>query len=528
MHKVMSAVDAVERIQNGMTVGVCGTGPVLEPDLVLHALEARFLETGLPRDLTVFCSHVTGDRLDNGGLSSFSHEGMLSRVIGSSFSKHRHPRLLEMIRNEACEAYTVGMGTLTRLLHAIGTGQPGFLTTVGLGAFVDPRVEGGRMNKRSTRPPVRVVEFEGKEFLYYPSMPIDVAIIRATTADENGYLTFEEEPNRLSVIHFATAAKASGGIVIAQVKRLARAGSLDPQMVRVPGALVDCIVVNPAQRQISPTMADPLEGWNPYFTGAVKAPLHDIPPIKGVVTRAILRRAALELHDGDVINLGVGVPTGLPGIALEEGVLDRLVFTNEHGVFGGLMASAFGKSFIYAYNADALMDAEFQFGFYEGGGLDIALLGIGEMDAEGNINVSKFGKELTGPGGFSSITDTTPKLVFCGSLTAGGLEVAVENGVMRIVQEGRFRKFVPKVEQITLNAARAHAKGQEVLYVTERAVFRLTAEGPELVEIAPGIDLERDVLANIGFPMRVSSTLSLMNPLIFHQTPLGIAEKFTA
>ena len=526
MSKVMSVAQAVSFIENGMTVGVCGTGPVLEPDLILGALEARFLETGTPRDLTVFSSHLPGDRMDDGGLSCFSHDGMLIRIISSSFSRHRHPRLLEMIRNEVCEGYIVGMGTLTRLLHATGTGQPGYLTTVGLGTFVDPRVEGGRMNKRSVAPPVRVVEFDCKEYLYYPSIPINAAIIRATTADENGYCTFEEETNRLSAVHLATAAKASRGIVIAQVKRLARAGSLNPQAVCIPGPLVDCVVVHSRQRQLSTTMADPLEGWNPYFTGTVKAPLHDIPPIIGTIPRIILRRSALELRDGDVINLGVGVPTGLPGIALEEGILDRLVFTNEHGVFGGLMASAFGKSFVYAYNPDAIMDAEFQFGFYESGGLNIALLGIGELDVEGNINVSKFGQELTGPGGFNSITDITPRLVFCSSLTAGGLEVEVTDGTMRIVKEGRFKKFVPRVEQITLNAKHAYAKGQKVLYITERAVFRLCAEGPELVEIAPGIDLDRDVLSNIGFPVRVSPNLKPMDPRIFAPEPLGLKSLF--
>ena len=526
MSKVMNVTDAVKHIKDGMTLGVCGTGPALEPDLVLQALEDYFQETGSPRNLTLFCSHTPSDRLKEGGYNCFCHKGMVTRVIGSSFNKHRHPKLLEMFKNEELEGYTVGMGTLTRLLGAIATGQPGLLTTVGLGTFMDPRVEGGCMNKRSTNPPVKLVQFEDKEYLFYPSMPIDVAIIRGTTADENGYISFEEEPNRISALDLAAATRASGGFVIAQVKYIARARTLDPQKVRIPGPLVDAVVVHPTQTQVTPGMANPLEGWNPYLVGALKMPLNDVPPIKEVISRTILRRSILELRNGDVINLGVGIPTGLPVIALEEGILDHLIFTNEHGVFGGLMASAFGKSFVTAFNPDALMGAGFQFGFYEGGGLNIALLGIGELDAEGNINVSKFATEWTGPGGFNSITDTTPNLVFCGSLTTGGLEVAVDNGKLRIVKEGQFRKFVPKVEQITLNAKRAHAKGQRVLYVTERAVFQLTSDGLELIEIAPGIDLERDIQANIGFSLRISQNLKLMDARIFTSSLLGVIHGF--
>ena len=520
--KICSVEDALSRIKDGATVLVGGTGPVLEADFVLDALEKRFLSQGHPRGLTVVSPMLPGDKSGKGGLNCFAHEGMIKKIIGATFSVFRHPRLIELVRAGACEGYTIAMGTMVQMLSAIAARKPGVFTKVGIGTFLDPRVEGGCMNEKSTAPPVRLQRLDGEEYLYYKTFPIDVAIIRATTADENGYLSFEEEPNTLGMLELAGAAKASGGIVIAQVKRVARANSLDPKLVRVPGPLVDAVVVHPQQTQLSSQMADPMEGWNPFLTGALKAPLQNLPRLEGAIERAMMRRAALELRLGDVINTGAGVATQLPRIALEEGILEKVVFTNEHGIFGGLMATALGGSFVPALNADAIMDSAFQFGFYEGGGLNVTFLGIGQIDAEGNVNVSKFAREWNGPGGFNSITENTPRLVFCGSLTSGGLKVEVADGCMRIVQEGRFRKFVPKVEQITLNAKRAYAKGQSVLYITERAVFELGADGPELIEVAPGIDPDRDVRPLVGFPLKVSETLRTMDARILSDAALGL------
>ena len=526
--KVYSVADAVARIKDGASVAVGGTGPAMEPDLILDALEKRFLAEGHPRDLTVIAPMSPGDRPGKGGLNCFAHEGMIAKLIGASFSMYRYPQLLELVRAGACEGYTLGMGTMVQLLTAIAARRPGLFTTVGIGSFLDPRVEGGCMNARSTKPPVRLETLDGKEYLYHPAFPIDVAIIRGTTADENGYLSFEEEPNSLGMLELAAAAKASGGMVIAQVKRLARANSLDPKLVRVPGPLVDVIVVHPRQTQVSAEMADPLNGWNPFLAGSLKAPLNNLPRLEGAAERAMMRRAVLELRPGDVVNLGAGVAAQLPRIALEEGILDRVVFTNEHGIFGGLMATALGGSFVPALNADAIMDSSFQFAFYEGGGLDITFLGVGQIDAEGNVNVSKFAREWNGPGGFNSIIEHTPRLVFCGSLTSGGLKLEVSGGRMRIAEEGRFRKWVPKVEQITLNAKRAYARGQSVLYITERAVFKLGTQGPELIEIAPGIDPERDVRPLVGFPLRVSESLRTMDARILGDAVLGIVSDFNA
>jgi acyl CoA:acetate/3-ketoacid CoA transferase len=524
--KVLKAEEAVALIPDGATVCVSGTGPVLEPDLLLKMLEERFLGEGSPRGLTLVTPMLPGDRAGVGGMNSFAHSGMLARLIGASFAKARHPRLLDMLRSGEVEGYMVGMGSMIELLTAIGSGKPGLFTTVGLGTFLDPRREGGALNDRSTKPPVRVEEIDGREYLFYPAFPITHAIIRGTTADEKGYISFEEETNTLGAVEIAMACKASGGTVIVQVKRLARGGSLDPRLVRIPGPLIDVVVVHPHQTQLSPAMADPLAGWNPFLAGALKHPLKGLPTVKKGSDRVILRRAAMALQPRDVVNLGAGVATRLALVALEEGILDSVTFTNEHGIFGGIMATALGGSFVPALNADAIMDSVFQFNFYDGGGLDITFLGIGEVDARGDLNVSRFGEEINGSGGFNNITDRTKRIVFCGTFTSGGLKVEVEGGRVRIAQEGRFRKFVPQVEQVTFNAAHAIEKGQTVLYITERAVMRLTRDGPELVEMAPGIDLDREIKAQVGFDLRVAPDLRPMASPIFNDGPMDLAQTF--
>ncbi|MBO4168650.1 acyl CoA:acetate/3-ketoacid CoA transferase [Cereibacter azotoformans] len=523
MSKIMSATDAIALIPDGCTLGVTGTGPALEPDLLLATLEQRFLTEGRPGALSLFLPMLPGDRKGEGGLNSFAHKGMMRQVMGASFSRARHPAFLDIMETGEVEGYITGMGTMIQILTATGSGKPGVVTKVGLGTFIDPRHGGGAMNAASVSPPVRLIEIEGEEMLFYPAQKIDVALIRGTTADENGYVSFEEETNTLGAVEMALACKASGGTVIVQVKRVARAGSLDPRTVRIPGPLIDAIVVHPAQTQLSPMMADPAHGWNPFLAGALKRPLDDIRPLPLSAEKALLRRAALELREGDVINLGAGVATRLPIVALEEGILDRVTFTNEHGIFGGLMATAVGGSFVPAFNADAIMDSVFQFNFYDGGGLDVTFLGIGQVDGSGNLNVSRFGAEVNGPGGFINITSKTRRIVFCGTLTSGGLRSRIDEGRLRIEQEGRFGKFVPRVEEVTFNAAEARARGQEVLYITDRAVFRLGETGPELIEIAPGIDLDRDIRSRVGFELAVSPRLSVMAEALFREPLLGLA-----
>jgi len=525
MSKRCDVTEAIGRIHDGATIVIGGTGVAQEPDLLLSALEKRFLDTGHPRDLTVLTPMLPGDALGEGGLNTIAHEGLLKRIIGASFSRPRHEKLLDLIRDEKCEGYIIGMGTMVQLMTAAGSGKPGVFTKAGIGSFMDPREQrgGGAMNTRSTTLPVEVMEIGGEDWLFYPAIHPDVALIRGTTADEAGYVSMEEETNTLGMVEYALGTKNSGGRVIVQVKREARGGSLDPRTVRIPGPLIDDVVVHPHQTQLTRSMLDPLSGWNPFLAGALKAPTSDFPPIEPGSKRILLRRAALELQPGDVVNLGAGAATHLPRILHEEGCEDRVIFTNEHGIFGGLMGTVLGGSFVPALNADAIMDSGFQFNFYDGGGLAVAFLGIGEVDAKGNLNVSRFGAEINGPGGFNNIIEKTPRIVFCGTLTAGGLGVSVTEGRIVIEKEGRFSKFVKAVEQVTFNGPRAHRRGQSVKYVTERAVFELREEGPFLTEIAPGINIETQISPYVGFPLRIADDLREMPAAVFDAEPLDLA-----
>jgi acyl CoA:acetate/3-ketoacid CoA transferase len=524
--RFLSAEEAVTLIPNGATVAIGGTGAVLEPDVVLAALERRFLQTGEPRDLVNINPMCPSDRPGEGGLNVLAHEGMLRRIIAGSFLAKRHPGLIRMILENRIEAYNFPMGTLIQWFTAVGSGKPGVFTPVGIGTYVDPRVEGGRLNARTTANLSEVVTLQGQEYLFYPAFPIDVAILRGTTADQHGNISLEEEPNSLGVADIALAARNSGGKIIVQVKRVARRGSLDPRLVRIPAPLVDAVVVNPAQTQLTPTTTDPQRGYNPALCGDMKAPLDDIAPLPLDGRKVILRRAARELRRGDVVNLGAGIATHLPLVALEEGVLDRVTFTNEHGIFGGLMGTAIGTTFVVALNAEAIMDSTFQFNYYDGGGLDITFLGVGQLDGAGNNNVSRFADDIPGCGGFHDITDRARRIVFCTFFTAGGLKVDVAGGQLKILHEGKHPKLVERVQQLTFNAARAFAKGQEVVYVTERAVFRLAAEGLTLTEVAPGVDVERDIRPRMQCPLRMAREVRPMEAALFKPEPLGLSARF--
>jgi acyl CoA:acetate/3-ketoacid CoA transferase len=520
----LSADEAVRLIPSGATVTIGGTGAVLEPDLILAALERRFMQTGTPRDLISINPMCPSDRPGEGGLNVLAHDGMLKRIIGGSYLARRHPGLIRMIREDRVEAYNLPMGTLVQWFTAVGAGKPGVLTQIGIGSFVDPRVEGGRMNARTTENLAEVLTLRGEEYLFYPTFPVDVAIIRGTTADQHGNISMEEEPNTLGMADLAMAVRNSGGKVIVQVKRLAKRGSLDPRLVRVPAPLVDVVVVNPRQTQLTPTTVGGQQGYNPALSGEMKVPFDSIPPLPLDGKKVILRRAARELRRGDVVNLGAGLATELPIVALEEGILEQVTFTNEHGIFGGLMGTAIKTTFVVALNAEAIMDSTFQFNFYDGGGLDVTFLGVGQLDAAGNNNVSRFGDDIPGCGGFHDITERARRIVFCTFFTAGGLQVEVRDGQLKILREGKYPKLVEHVEQLTFNAARAFAKGQEVLYVTERAVFRLTADGLTLVEVAPGIDVERDIRAHMMCPLRVAPDVRSMEATLFLPNPIGLAK----
>lgn len=447
------------------------------------------------------------------GINRLARPGLLKRAIGSHYG--HNPDLMEMIAGNGIEAFGIPGGVLSLLYREIAGGRPGLLTAVGLGTYVDPRVEGGRLNERTDGAIAEVVELRGREWLFFPSFPIDVGLIRATTADTNGNLTMEDEAGLADNLALASAVHNSGGLMIAEVKRIAEAGSLPPKDVRVPGVLVDAVVVEPHQEQTAATV------YSPYLAGLLRVPAAAVPPLPAGPRKLVARRAAMELEPGDVVNLGFGMATGVAAVLSEEGCYDEVVFSIEQGMIGGVPGTGLDSG--TAINAHAMIDEGAQFDLYDGGMLDVCCVSFGEVDVAGNVNVSKLAGRAVGPGGFINITQNASKVVFCGTLTGGDLEVAVTEAGPEILREGRYPKFVSSVGQITFSAREVLGSGREIMYVTERAVFRMTPEGLELIEIAPGIDLERDVLAQMAFRPRVSSELSRMSERLYLARRMGLA-----
>ena len=503
--KVVSAAEAVAIIRSGDMVATSGFVGVGTPEAILMALEKRFLESGEPRDLGLLFAAAPGDGRD-AGLNRLAHDGLIRRAVGGHWSLV--PKLGRMAAEGRIEAWNLPLGCISQLFREIGGRRPGLVSRVGLGTFVDPRQGGGRLNARSTDELVRVIEIGGRERLLYAAFPVNVAIIRGTTADPDGNVSMEREALLLDNLAIATAAKASNGFVIAQVERLAAAGALPAKQVTVPGVLVDCVVVAEPEhhRQTYAT------AFSAAFSGQLRVPLDRLPPLGLDERKTIARRCAMELPMGGVVNLGIGMPEAVAAVAREEGLLDQVTLTAEPGIIGGLPQG--GLDFGAAINPSAIIAQNQQFDFYDGGGLDLAVLGMAQVDGAGNVNVSRFGGRFAGAGGFINITQNARTLVFAGTFTAGGLDVEVGDGRLRIVREGRSPKFVGAVEEITFNGRLAAAEGQSVRYVTERCVLVLTPEGLELAEIAPGVDLERDILAHMAFRPLIRAPRT-MDPRLF-------------
>ncbi len=519
--KLISVEQAVSLIKDNDKIVVGGFVGSGHPEGITSALEQRFLQEAHPRDLELYFVAGQGDARTR-GLNHFGHEGMVKKAVGGHWGLA--PKLGKLALDNKIEAYNLPQGVISHMFRDIAAGKPGTITHVGLQTYVDPRIEGGKVNTKTTKDVVEVVNFDDQEYLRYKHFDIDVCLIRGTTADEFGNISMEQEVATLDALSQAMATKKRGGIVICQVMRLARGGGINQLFVQIPGILVDYVVLIDMIKEPHLHMQTFQEQYCPYYSGQVEFPEDSLfTPMASGIRKIIARRSLLELMPlgNCTVNLGIGMPEGIANIAREENVRDKMTLTVESGPIGGLPAS--GLSFGAAYSPSCVLPQPSQFDFYDGGGLDIAFLGAGEIDREGNVNVSKFGPKFAGCGGFINITQNARRVVFCTTFTADGLKTEQKDGRLVITSEGKTNKFVDKVQQVTFSGKYALAKGTEVTYVTERGVFKLTPEGLKLIEVAPGIDLQKDILENMAFEPIIADSLKLMDPGVFAEGKMNIS-----
>ncbi len=504
--KIIDVSEVAGMIKNGASIVTAGFVGCAHPEYLTETIGNHYLKTGEPKDLTLIYAAGQGDG-EHRGLNHFAHEGMVSRVIGGHWGLA--PSLGKLTLSNKIEAYNFPQGVICHLFREIAAGNPGRITKVGLHTFIDPRFGGGKLNNKTKQDLVEIIEVDGEEMLFYKAFPLDIALLRGTYSDSYGNISFEREVISGEVLSIAMAVKNKGGKVIVQVEEMVDDYSRDPKSIQIPGIFVDAIVLSNSGNHSQTYATD----FNDKYTKQGNISSIQLPQLPKGPRRYISKRAFQEIPDGAVVNLGIGLPEGVAQIAMEEGALEKMTLTVEAGPIGGVPAS--GLNFGASTFPHAIIDQPYMFDFYDGGGLDIAFLGMAETDRNGNVNVSKFTGRIAGAGGFINITQNTSTVIFVGTFTAGGLNVEFESGKLRILKEGKFDKFVEKVEHLTFNGKYAYEHGQKVMFITERAVFKLIDSGLEIIEIAPGIDLEKNILGHMSFKPKISKDLKIMPQEIF-------------